>query len=56
MTKSATVGFKIAEIQQAIITLEYQNAILTLEDQQKLQQLKQTLQNLYQTYDVDLED
>lgn len=56
VTKSATVGFKIAEVQQEIIELEHQNAVLTLEDKQKLQQLRRTLQNLCQTYDVDLED
>ncbi len=56
MSKSATVGFKIAEIQQRIIKLEHQNAILTSEDKQKLQQLRENLQNLYQSYDVDLED
>ncbi len=56
MTKSATVGFKIAEVQQQIIKLEHQNAVLTPEDKQKLQQLRKTLQNLYQSYDVDLED
>ena len=56
MSKSATVGFKIAEIQQRIIKLKHQNAILTSEDKQKLQQLRETLQNLYQSYDVDLED
>lgn len=56
ITKSATVGFKIAGIQQQIIKLEHQNAMLTSEDDQKLQQLKRTLQNLYQSYDIDLED
>ena len=56
MTKSATVGFKIAEVQQRIIKLEHQYAVLTPEDKQKLQQLRKTLQNLYQSYDVDLED
>ncbi len=55
-TKSVTVGFKIAEVQQQIIQLEHQNAVLTREDKQKLQQLKRKLQNLCQTYDVDLED
>ncbi len=55
-TRSATVGFKIAGVQQQIIQLEHQNAVLTLEDKQKLQQLRRTLQNLYQTYDIDLED
>lgn len=52
-TKSVRVGFKIAKIQQQIIQLEHQNAVLTLEDKQKLQQLSRTLQNLYQTYDID---
>ena len=56
MTRSATVGFKIAGAKQQIIELEHQNAVLTSKDRQKLEQLKQTLQNLYQTYDVDLED
>ena len=56
MTKSATVGFKIAEIQQQIIRLEHRNAVLTHKENQKLQQLKKTLQDLYQTYDVDLEN
>ena len=56
ITKSATVGFKIAGVQQQIIQLENQNAVLTPEDNQKLQHLRRTLQNLYQTYDVDLED
>ncbi len=55
-TKSVTVGFKIAEVQQQIIQLEHQNAVLTREDKQKLQQLKRKLQNLCQVYDVDLED
>ena len=56
MTKSATVGFKIAGVQQQIIQLENQNAVLTPEDNQKLQHLRRNLQKLYQTYDVDLED
>ena len=56
ITKSATIGFKIAETQQQIIQLEHQNAVLTPEDNRQLQHLKRTLQNLYQTYDVDLED
>ncbi len=56
MSKSATVGFKIARVQQQIINLEHQNAVLTLEDLKKLQQLRRTLQKLYQTYDIDLED
>lgn len=56
ITKSATVGFKIAGVQQQIIQLEHQNAVLTQKDNQKLQNLRKTLQNLYQTYDVDLED
>ncbi len=56
MTKSMTVGFKIAGVQQQIIQLEHQNAVLTSEDNQQLQHLRRTLQNLYQTYDVDLED
>ena len=56
MTKSATVGFKIAGVQQQIIQLENQNAVLTPEDNQKLHHLRRTLQNLYQTYDVYLED
>ncbi len=56
MSKSATVGFKIAGIQQQIIKLEHQNAVLTLTDKHKLQQLRRNLQNLCQTYDVDLED
>ena len=56
ITKSATVGFKIAGVQQQIIQLEHQNAVLTSEDNQKLQHLRRTLQNLYQNYDVDLED
>ena len=43
ITKSATVGFKIAGVQQQIIQLEHQNAALTLEDKQKLQQLRRTL-------------
>ncbi len=55
-TRSATVGFKIAGVQQQIIQLEHQNAVLIREDKQKLQQLRRTLQNLYQTYDIDLED
>ena len=55
MSKSATVGFKIAEIQQQIIKLEYQNAVLTQKDKQKLQQLRRTLQNLYQDYSLDSE-
>ena len=56
MTRSATVGFKIAKVKQQMIELEHQNAVLISKDKQKLEQLKQTLQNLYQTYDVDLED
>ena len=56
MTRSATVGFKIAKAKQQAIAIEHQNAVLTSKDKQKLEQLKQTLQNLYQTYDVDLED
>ena len=56
ITKSATIGFKIAGTQQQIIQLEHQNAVLTPEDNRQLQHLKRTLQNLYQTYDVDLED
>ena len=59
MTRSATVGFKIAQAKQQVIELEHQNAVLTLKalkDKQKLEQLKQTLQNLYRTYDVELED
>ena len=56
MTKSATVGFKIAGVQQQIIKLEHQNLVLTPEDEQKLQQLRRNLYYLYQTYDVDLED
>ena len=56
MNKSATVGFKIAGVKQQIIKLEHQNAVLIPEDKQKLQQLRKTLQNLCQTYDVDLED
>ncbi len=56
MTKSATVGFKIAGIQQQIIKLEHQNAVLTLKDKRQLQQLRKNLQDLCQTYDVDLED
>ena len=56
MIKSATVGLKIAEIQQRIIRLENQNAVLTSEDKLKLQQLRETLQHLYRSYDVDLED
>ncbi len=56
VTKSATVGFKIAEVQQQIIKLEHQNPVLTPEDEQQLQQLRRNLQNLCQTYDVDLED
>ncbi len=56
MTRSATVGFKIAKAKQQIVKLEHQNAVLTLKDQQKLQQIRNNLQHLYQTYDVDLED
>ena len=56
MTKSATVGFKIAKAKQQMIQLEHQNAVLTPEDKQKLQQLRLALQKLYQSYDVDLED
>lgn len=56
MTRSATVGFKIAKAKQQAIAIEYQNAILTSKDRQKLEQLKQTLQALYQTYDVERED
>ncbi len=56
ITKSATIGFKIAGIQQQIIQLKHQNAVLTPEDNRQLQHLKRTLQNLYQIYDVDLED
>ena len=55
-TKSATIGFKIAKTKQQIIKLEHQNAMLTSEDEQKLQQLRRTLNHLYQTYDVDRED
>ncbi len=55
MSKSATVGFKIARVKQQIIKLERQNAVLTLEDKKELQQLRRTLQNLSQTYDIDLE-
>ena len=56
MTRSATVGFKIAKAKQQIIELEHQNAILTLKDKQKLQKIRNHLQHLYQTYDVELED
>lgn len=56
ISRAAKVGFKIAEIQQQIIRLENENALLTQKDNQKLQQLRNTLQDLYQTYDVDLED
>lgn len=56
ITKSATIGFKIAGVQQQIVQLEHQNAVLTPKDNQKLQYLRRTLQNLYQNYDVDLED
>ena len=56
MIKSATVGFKISEIQQRIIRLEHQNAVLTSEDKLELQHLRETLQHLYRSYDVDLED
>ncbi len=56
ITKSATVGFKIAEVKQQIIKLKHQNAVLTPEDKQKLRQLRRTLHNLYQSYDIDLED
>lgn len=55
-TKSATVGFKVAKVRQQIIEVEHQNAVLTSEDKQQLQQLRKALQNLYQNYDVDLED
>lgn len=55
-TKSATVGFKLAKVRQQIIQLEHQNALLTSKDKQQLQHLRKTLQNLYQNYDVDLED
>ncbi|MGB5635421.1 MAG: hypothetical protein WBM44_13525 [Waterburya sp.] len=55
-TTLATLGFKIAGVQQQIIKLEHQNAVLTRKDEQELQRLRTTLQNLYQTYDVDLED
>ena len=55
ITKSAIVGFKIARIQQQIIQIEHQNAVLTPEDKQKLQDLRKSLQRLYQNYDVDLE-
>ena len=56
ITKSATIGFKIAGVQQQIIQLEYRNAVLTPKDNQKLKCLRRTLQNLSQNYDVDLED
>ncbi|MDJ0593847.1 MAG: hypothetical protein QNJ72_28350 [Pleurocapsa sp. MO_226.B13] len=56
MTRSATVGLKIAKAKQQALELEHQNAVLTSKDKQKLEQLKQTLQNLYRTYDVELED
>ena len=56
MTKSATVAFKIAKAKQQMIQLEHQNPVLTQKENQKLQQLKLTLQKLYQSYDVDLED
>ena len=56
IAKSAIVGFKIAGVQQQMIKLEHQHAVLTSEDKQILQQLRKTLQNLCQTYDVDLED
>ncbi|MBE9045831.1 hypothetical protein IQ255_15700 [Pleurocapsales cyanobacterium LEGE 10410] len=56
MTRSAAVGFKIAKAKQQAIAIEYRNAVLTLKDRQKLEQLKQTLQKLYRTYDVDRED
>ena len=55
-SKSATMGFKIAEIQQHIINLEYQKALLTPKDRQKLQQRKRTLQNLYQNSPIDSEN
>ncbi len=56
MTKSATVAFKIAKAKQQMIQLEHQNPVLTQKENQKLQQLRLTLQKLYQSYDVDLED
>ena len=55
MTQSATVGFKIAKVKQQIIELENQNSVTTSEDKQKLQQLKKTLQKLYQNYNIDLD-
>ena len=55
-TKAATVGFKLAQIQQEIIELEHKYAVITEEDKQKLQELKQTELSLSQNYDVNLED
>ena len=55
-TQDAAVGFKISEVQMQIIELEHKEAVLTPEDKQKLRKLKQNLQNLRQSYGVDLED
>ena len=55
-TKAATVGFKLAQIQQEIIELEHKYAVITEEDKQKLQELRQTELSLSQNYDINLED
>lgn len=55
-TKAATVGFKLAQIQQEIIELEHKYAVITEEDKQKLQDLRQTKLSLSQNYDINLED
>ncbi|MGK7948402.1 MAG: hypothetical protein AB4368_06240 [Xenococcaceae cyanobacterium] len=55
-TNAATVGFKLAQIQQEIIELEHKYAVITEEDKQKLQELRQTKLSLSQNYDINLED
>ncbi len=55
-TKAATVGFKLAQIQQEIIELEHKYPIITEEDKYKLQELKQTELSLSQNYDINIED
>ena len=55
-TNAATVGFKLAHIQEEIIELEHKYAVITEEDKQKLQKLRQTELSLRQNYDINLED
>ncbi|BAU66957.1 hypothetical protein STA3757_43630 [Stanieria sp. NIES-3757] len=56
ISHTATIGLKLANIQQKIVKLEYQNPILTKEEEKKLRQLKRAELNLRQNYHIDLED